>query len=120
MQKKDASKTILVIVTGLVITGLILDIRSLQIASACIGVVCIFFPKIALGIEWAWFKLALGLGWVNSKILLSIVYFIFLFPLAWISRLFTKDALQLNRKSSSTIYTDRNHTYGKTDLENIW
>lgn len=120
MQKKDSSKTILVIVTGLLIVGLALKIQSIQIITACIGAACILFPKIGSWLEWAWFKLAFGLGWFNSKVLLSIIYFVFLLPLAWVSRIFVKDPLQLKSKMQSTIYTDRNYTYKKSDLENIW
>jgi hypothetical protein len=51
---------------------------------------------------------------------LSIIYFVFLMPIAWISRLFTKDPLMLKAKDSDSLYTTRDHLYKKEDLENIW
>jgi hypothetical protein len=75
---------------------------------------------VAKAIEWAWFKLALALGWVNSRILLSVIYFVFLMPIAWVSRLFTKDPLTLRKRNTSTLFVTRNHIYTKKDLENIW
>lgn len=118
--KKDTPKTILVIVTGLLILSWIFKSALLWKIAAVLGAVSIFIPVIAKGIEWAWFKLALGLGWINSRILLSVIYFVFLLPIAWLSRLFTKDPLMLRAKSSNSTYVSREHHYIKKDLENIW
>lgn len=118
--KKDTSKTILVIVTGLLIFSWIFKSAWLWKIAAILGVISIFIPVVARGIEWAWFKLAMGLGWINSKILLSIIYFVFLLPIAWLSRLFTKDPLMLRAKKLNTTYVSRDHAYTKKDLENIW
>lgn len=110
----------LVIVTGLLVISLIFKISWLVIVAMAVGVVATFIPIAAKGIEWFWFKLAFALGWVNSRILLSVIYFAFLLPIAWLSRLFTKDPLTLRRKQASTLFVERNHLYTKKDLENIW
>ncbi|MBX2963581.1 MAG: hypothetical protein KF687_13800 [Cyclobacteriaceae bacterium] len=120
MQQQDRFKTILVIVTGLVIIAYIFKLEWLHKTAMVIGLVSIFIPIAAKGIEWVWLKLAHVLGWINSKILLSLIFFIFLMPIAWISRIFTKDPLKLNGRKLDTLYTDRNHLYSKEDLENIW
>jgi hypothetical protein len=118
--QSDTSKTILVIVTGLLALSLFLKVPALAFVSVGIGGISILFPYMAKGVEWLWFKLAFVLGWINTRILLSVVYFIFLLPISLVSRLFVKDPLQLKRKTSASIYTSRTHTYKKTDLENIW
>ena len=120
MHSQDRFKTILVIVTGLLAIGWIFDIPVLGKIALVIGAVSIFIPPAARAIEWIWFKIALGLGWVNSRILLSIIYFFFLMPIAWLSRLFTKDPLTLKRDSRESLFTTRNHLYTGKDLENIW
>lgn len=120
MQSQDRYKTILVIVTGLLALGWIFNVPLLAKVAACIGIICIFIPAAAKAIEWLWFKIALGLGWVNSRILLSIIYFVFLLPIAWLSRLFTKDPLALKRGARSTLFVTRDHLYTRQDLENIW
>jgi hypothetical protein len=117
---QDRYKNILVIVTGLLAIALLFKIFWLSVVAVSIGAVSIFFPAAAKGIEWAWLKLAQGLGWVNSRILLSIIYFVFLLPIAWISRLFTNDPLTLRKRKTSTLFMERNHLYTKKDLENIW
>ncbi len=85
-----------------------------------VGIVSLISSTVAKWIEWAWLKLALGLGWINSRIILSVIYFLFLLPIAWVSRLFTKDPLNLKAKNASTLYATRDHEYKKEDLENIW
>lgn len=120
MHSQDRFKTILVIVTGLLAIGWIFDIPILGKIAVIIGAVSIFIPPAARAIEWVWFKIALVLGWINSRILLSIIYFVFLMPIAWLSRLFTKDPLALKRDKRSTLFTTRDHLYTGKDLENIW
>ena len=120
MQSQDRYKTILVIVTGLLVIGWIFEFPVLGKVALGIGILSIFIPPAARAIEWLWFKIALGLGWVNSRILLSIIYFIFLMPLAWLSRLFTKDPLALKRGTRSSLFVTRDHLYNGKDLENIW
>lgn len=120
VQNQDRYKTILVIVTGLLVFSWILKLPILIKISMVVGVVAIFIPIAAKGIEWLWMKLAFGMGWVNSRILLTLVYFLFLFPLAWVSRLFTKDPLMLKQRGLPSLYATRDHLYKKEDLENIW
>jgi hypothetical protein len=120
VQSQDRFKTILVIVTGLLAIGWIFEIPLLGKIAVVIGAVSIFIPAAARAIEWVWFKIALGLGWVNSRILLSIIYFVFLMPIAWFSRLFTKDPLAIKKAKRSSMFVTRDHLYTGKDLENIW
>lgn len=120
MQSQDRFKTILVIVTGLLALAWIFDAPMLGKIALFVGVISVFIPAAARAIEWVWFKIALALGWVNSRVLLTVVYFLFLMPIAWISRLFTKDPLALRNHKRDTLYHTRNHVYTEKDLENIW
>lgn len=117
---QDRYKTILVIVAGLLVASLIFKSAWLLYLALGVAALSAFVPAIAQGIEWGWLKLALGLGWINSRILLTLIYFLFLLPIAWISRLFTKDPLMLKRPKTKSLFVTRNHTYTKKDLENIW
>jgi hypothetical protein len=120
VKPEDTFKTILVIVTGLMALAWIFNAPMLTKVALAVGVISIFIPAAARGIEWGWLKLAQGLGWVNSRILLSIIYFLFLMPLAWVSRLFTKDPLALKKNKTSSLFVTRDHLYTGKDLENIW
>ena len=118
--QSDKYKTILVIVTGLLAIAWIFDLPLLGKIAVVISAISICIPAAARGIEWVWFKIALGLGWVNSRILLSVIYFIFLLPIAWLSRLFTKDPLALRKNKRATLFVTRDHLYTGKDLEDIW
>lgn len=126
MKNQDRYKTLLVIVVGLLVISKILekkygiDPTTLIYVAIGIGFLSILSSFFAKWIEWAWLKLALGLGWINSRILLTVIYFIFLLPIAWLSRLFTNDPLKLKTKNEPSLYLTRDHLYKKEDLENIW
>jgi hypothetical protein len=120
VQSQDRYKTILVIVTGLLILSKIFDQPVLLTIALIIGVVTIFIAAAAQAVEWLWFKLALGLGWINSRILLSVVFFGILWPMAWFSRWFRRDTLNIKKNHADTIFHTRNYRYRKKDLENIW
>lgn len=127
VQKQDRYKTILVIVTGFLVIAWILFVKEyIQAAEVLaklavgIGLFSVFIPIAAKGIEWVWLKFAHVLGWINSKILLGAIFFLFLLPIALVSRLFTKDPLKLKGRELKSMFTDRNHLYTKEDLENIW
>jgi hypothetical protein len=107
-------------VTGLLALSWIFHLPILSKIALGIGVLSVLFPLLAKWIEWAWLKLALGLGWINSRVILSVIYFVFLMPIAWISKLFTKDPMALQRKKTASLFVTRNHLYTKKDLENIW
>lgn len=125
-QNQDRYKNILVIVIGFSVIAFIFRNRFPEFSTILgrvalgIGLLSLISSFAAKWIEWAWLKLALGLGWINSRILLSVIYFVFLLPVAWVSRLFTKDPLKLKAKTAGSLYHVRDHEYKKEDLENIW
>jgi hypothetical protein len=120
VHNQDRYKTLLVIVIGLLALSAIFKLPVLTTIALAVGVLSLMFQFVAKWIEWFWLKLALGLGWINSRILLTVLYFIFLMPIALVSRLFTKDPLMLKGKNVKSLYVTRDHLYKKEDLENIW
>ncbi len=112
-------QTCLVIMTGLLVLWFINGTKGLVTAAVAIGLIGAFIPIAANWINWAWYKLAEVMGWVMSRVLLSIVFYLFLFPIALISKLFNKDSLQLKRHPD-TYWTQRDHKYSGKDLENVW
>lgn len=117
--KRRYQETIIVIMTGLLIFWYISHEKSLAIIAAAIGIIGAFIPPAAKMIHWAWYKLAEALGFVSSRVLLTVVFFLFLFPVALLSKIFNKDNLQLKRRPE-TCWKERNHTYCSEDLKNVW
>jgi hypothetical protein len=115
------TQTCLVISTGLLVIYLLHPAKPLVWAAIGLGAVGAFLPGLAHWVDWAWYKLAEGMGWVMSKVLLTLVFFVFLVPMALLSRAFgKKDSLQLKRKNGSSYWTERNHVYEGKDMENVW
>ena len=118
--KQNIYKNILVIVTGLLLFSIILDLVLLSQIALGVGLVSVFVPKMAEWINWLWMKLAQGLGWFNSRVLLSVIFYVFLLPMAIIFRMFKSNPLMLKAGKQTSFYTMRNHLYRKQDLEKIW
>ncbi len=66
-----------------------------------------------------WFGFANMLGTIVSKILLSVVFFIIVLPIALLRRLLGKDSLLLKKfkKSNESVMKTRNQTFVAADLE---
>ncbi|MCK4664756.1 MAG: hypothetical protein KAT68_17935 [Bacteroidales bacterium] len=77
------------------------------------------FPMFYYPFSILWFGLSNLLGTIVSKILVSVVFFIIVIPVALLRRLFGKDSLLLKKfkKSSESVMKTRNQTYVVTDLE---
>lgn len=120
LMEQNKYKTALVIVSGLLVFYYFFEINILFYVAMAVGILSVFIPKFAAILELAWFKLAYALGWINSRILLTIVFFVFLFPIALLARLFTKDPLQISASKTNSVYSNRDHLYTKEDLKNIW
>jgi hypothetical protein len=79
----------------------------------------VFIKPIGNIIAYVWLLIGKTMGWINSKILLTIIFFLILTPFAILFRIFTNDPLGLKKKESS-YFIERNHTYTGKDLDNIW
>jgi len=120
MNRVKVLETILVLVLALgVVYWWFAREPYVLLAAGIIGVIGLFIPWLAGKIHWAWMKLAEGLGYVMSKVILTIVFVVFLIPVSFISRLFRKKTVQINREGSS-YFKERNYTYTKESLENVW
>jgi hypothetical protein len=118
--KKDQSKTtILVIVVGFMLIYLKFHWKWAIITSLIIGLIGIISPFLSRKIDWLWIKLTIVLSYVVPNILLSIVFFVFLFPISLISKLFKKDPLMLSNKYKS-YFIDINKSVDKKSFEKIW
>ncbi|MEL6562112.1 MAG: SxtJ family membrane protein [Bacteroidota bacterium] len=113
-------KALLVIVTGLNIFAWFLENKYLTIAAIAIGVISLIIPTVGYYIVWLWYKIAEVLGWINSRIILAVLFYLFLFPISIIYRLFNKDSLHVKKPGSDTMFTSRDHQYSAKDFENMW
>jgi hypothetical protein len=83
-------------------------------------IVGLFIKPLAAQISKGWLKFAEVIGTFNSKVILSLTFYLFLTPIAFLFRLFTKNPLMLKSDNAASYYTERNHTYSGADLEKMW
>ena len=113
-------KALLVIVTGLVIVGILTKAKGWFYAAGIVGVITLAIPVIGYWTVWLWYKISEVMGWFMSRVLLSTIFFLFLYPISIFAKMSSRNGMQLKRVKDKTIYTERNHKYMKEDIENIW
>ena len=120
MDVSTKHKTQLVIVVGFMALSYVFAVEWLKHLSLALGLIFLISPRISDWILWFWDKLALVLGWINTRIILSLVFYIFLLPIALLYKLFNRDPLGISWKNDSSSFEDRSHLYKSEDLENPW
>ena len=99
---KDTTKTILTISTGFLILFWITKQECLLAIAIFVSLAGIFSPYLSQIIALLWTKLGELLALIVPNIILSIVFFGILFPIARLSRIFgKKDTLHLANASDS-------------------
>lgn len=126
MNREKKVEAILAIVVGFLALYFIFGVwRGFQVdwmlwVSLVVGVLSMMSNTVMNLITGAWFKFAEILGnYVTGPILLGLVFFLVLFPMSILARIFGKDQLMRKRRDGS-YYEDRDHAYVAKDIENIW
>jgi hypothetical protein len=118
--KTEPIKTVLVITVGLILVHIITKQNWLIYGALVIGVFGLISTYIAQKIDYGWMKLTALLGLVMPNILLSIVFYIFLTPIALLSRVFgEKNRLSL-RNENASLFKDYNKVFEKDSFEKPW
>lgn len=118
--KKDTTKaTMLVISMGFLVVHLVFGWQWAITVSLVVGLIGIFSNFLSRKIEWAWMKLSEILSKIVPSILLALVFYLFLFPISLLSKLFRKDPLMLKNNHDS-YFIDIDKEFSKTDLEKPW
>lgn len=119
MTREKRLESMLIIAAGFIALFFIFKIKWFLLTAFTIAFLGAMSKPFTQATTWLWFKLSEGLGWINARILLGIIFFLILFPISLLMRLFNKNVLKL-KKQTTSYYTERNHTYTNEDLENVW
>lgn len=114
-QAKDSGMALVLI--GLLLLLFLKDITYLYIAIG-LHIINMIWPVLFKPFAKVWFGLSHLLGTVMSKLILTIVFYIVVFPMGRVLKLTGKDSLKMKafKKSTTSVFTDRSHTYTKEDL----
>ena len=83
-------------------------------------VISLASTHVARVLAFSWMKLGEFLGAINSRIILGIIYFLFLTPIALFARIIGRDKLSIRKAPKDSNFVTRNHTYTSADLKNTW
>ena len=110
----------LTITVGFLILFLISNSRLPLWIALITGVSGLVSLKLAILIDRAWMWIAKILGYIMPNILLSLIFFLFLFPISLLQKLFSKkDPLQIRGKRDST-FLYRTREFSKESFEKPW
>jgi hypothetical protein len=109
--------------TALIVAGVLLFISAIfwyrgnmrgHFVSAGLALILVFIgflvPPAAKLFHRIWFKIAFALGWVNSRILLTIIYFLVFVPYRIVSRLAGRDPLNIRQPAGESYWHKREKT----------
>ena len=88
-------------------TGLVVVFGALAAALVLVG---LLIPALARRFHVLWMKLAAALGYVNSRVLLTVMFYGVFTPYGFVSRLFGRDPLRRRGERLDSYWTTRKTT----------
>ena len=99
-----ALETISIIALACVAIGLIFGFKGLLYIALILLVIGNFFKGLSIKIARVWLKFAYFIGNINSKIILTLIFFLFLTPIAILYRIVKGDFMILRKSKPSRSY----------------
>ncbi len=117
-----ALETMAVLAFVSVAIGLFFKINALLYIALCLLFIGIFLRALSIRIAHAWLKFSSVLGGISTRLVLIVIYFVFLTPIAFLYRVFHGDFISLKRQDNArpTYWNERNYEYTPKDFENPW
>lgn len=118
--EKQVRESVLVIAIGFAVLYFLAHKPWMAFVALIVASAGLFIPVLAEWITIAWLKLAHLLGWINGRILLSVIFFLVLTPIALLRRAMKRDPMRTMDREAASHWTVRDHTYAPADIEKPW
>jgi hypothetical protein len=83
--------------------------------------VSLLFKRFISRVSSLWFRFSRAISQVNNWVILSMIFFVFLTPLALLYRLLAKNPLMFKKeKNLNSYFNIRNYSFTKKDFEKLW
>jgi hypothetical protein len=122
MKKPNSNpvKTILAISLGLIVVYLITKKQWVLSVSFVVGLIGILSDFLSQKIDFVWMKISWLLSLIVPNIVLSLIFYLLLFPISLLAKLFgEKDTLRL-KNNSKTNFIDFKGSFDKSSFERTW
>jgi Saxitoxin biosynthesis operon protein SxtJ len=117
--KNQAKDTGMAMVLLCLLLGFLTDTEWMFKLAVPLLVLTMIAPRVFHAIAVVWLGLSHLLGTVVSRILLTVVFFVVVFPVGLIRRMLGKDSLQLRQfgKGKGSVMRVRDHVYAPADVD---
>ena len=119
-QQNNSSTTVLTIVVGFMVVYWITKMDWAIYIALSVGILGILSSWIRDQIDWVWGQLAKVLSYIVPNVLLSAIFYLFLTPIAFLSRLFGKNDPLMIKKSPDSVWIEKENTFSKESFEKTW
>jgi polyferredoxin len=96
----------LVITAALIILRIITEHNVYLYIAVGISILAAFLPFFAKMVSYIWQSVGIGLGFVVSKVILSAVFYLILFPISLLQKLFSTKS-SISKKKQKTYWIDK-------------
>lgn len=119
MRSNSSNKESILAITFLLLL-LFLYFRNFTFIYIAIGfiLVSLLSDTVAGFFDMVWKKITHILGLISSTIILSIIFYLIVFPWGMILKLINKNPLLLNSSNKTTTFINRNKLFTNSDLQN--
>lgn len=121
MDRLTTLKTINILILALLVAFLVFGVQWLLWIAMLLCLGNALESRITSAIACYWMKFAAVLGAFNSKVILTLIFYLILTPLAFVYRIFNHhlvDHFRINKRQS--YFEDLNKTYTQKDFEKTW
>lgn len=118
--KSNPSLTLLTIVFGLLFFNYFFDNEIIFYVCLLLSGIGVLSNKSSVVIEKIWFKVTYILSQIIPNILLSLIFFLFLTPIALLSRLFKSKTDFNSINNQDTTFKTQNKSFVKESFERAW
>lgn len=95
--------------------------KTCLIISAIFLLMALFGGKFSLLLAKGWIKFGQIIGTILTKILLAMIFYLFVTPLGFLYRIFNREIYLFFKESKrDTFFKDVNIKYKKEDFEKLW
>ena len=118
--KSNPSLTLLTIIFGLLVFNYFVDNINILYLTLILSGLGVLSSKISLIIEKIWFKISFILSQFIPNILLSVIFFLILTPIALLSKLFNSYSNFNSKNNQKTTFITQNKSFDKNSFERAW
>ena len=116
----QVKETVLVITVGLLVLYIVFKKKVFLDAALIVGLIGVFSFYLSEKIDLVWGWLSRVMGTVSNTVLLTVVFFLVLTPMALIRRMRGKDGLRRFDATATSNFSRREQVFEKKDFEKVW